>query len=491
MKKTRRNIFVLVLTVTLPAGGAGAMSDLETVTYADFSRINHIASSMTHVYFATTEGIIRYNKSEGRWEEPLTGAEGIDNRDLRRIWVDMFDEKLYVQTSTGSFEYDLLFERWFPLDEIPPLQTNSVHIRPPEVMHPPAGFNYASEGVLIDRHGRDFYFSDILDDRSGNLWIGTWGYGALTASSSSSFIELLPFGLLQNRVDAIFSDEGVLWLGGSSLGGFRSGITAFDPYDRTFSFIESGVGEGLPEADISCFEADDEYIYVGTHRGLFLLDRDTRQVQRSITGASGLADDQVLSLAVTGDSVFVGTVSGMNIITVGGDSVRYVRPRQFSNVAVYDFATTDTSIWIASSAGAYQLLLASGRLQRFRDPHSIIFSRVYSAERYEQYLWLASDGGMVRLDLETSRTTPFVATMGGVDFRPMAVAGEVAAITSSRGVTLFFLDDERQAREREFSVDDGLPSHNIRALLLDDDYLWIGSDRGLTRFLWNDPGRID
>ena len=42
-----------------------------------------------------------------------------------------------------------------------------------------------------------------------------------------------------------------------------------------------------------------------------------------------------------------------------------------------------------------------------------------------------------------------------------------------------------------FTTQDGLPSNEIYELLLDGDYLWIGSDRGLTRFLWNDPDRID
>jgi len=45
--------------------------------------------------------------------------------------------------------------------------------------------------------------------------------------------------------------------------------------------------------------------------------------------------------------------------------------------------------------------------------------------------------------------------------------------------------------EREFTTQDGLPSNEVYELLLDGDYLWIGSDRGLTRFLWNDPDRID
>lgn len=489
-----KRLLLAALAVAIPALAAesrAATSDVDAVTYADFTRINHIASSNTHVYFATTEGIIRYNKTMNYWEDPLTGADGIDNRDIRRIWVDMFDEKLYAQTSLGEYEYDILFEEWFPISDLPGLQTNSVHIQPPAILYPPVGYNYSPDGFLIDRHARDFYFSDVLDDRSGNLWIGTWGYGPLYAASASGVLEFLTFGLIQNRVDAIYDDNGVLWIGGSSLGGFRTGITVFDPDDNIFTHIESGVGGGLPDADINCLGADDEYIYVGTDMGLHFLDRGTNQVTRTISSQSGLADENVLSIATFGDSLFVGTENGMSLITIGGDSVRYVRPRQFFNISVYDFETTDTSIWIASSAGAYQLLSGSGKLQRFQDPHSIIFNNVYRIERHEQFLWLVSDGGMVRLNLATGETKPFVTSLRGLYRRAMAVGEEIAAVASDRGFTIYFLDEEQQVDQREFTRFDGLPSENITVLHLDGDYLWVGSDRGLTRFLWNDPNRID
>lgn len=491
MKQSLIRLIAVAGTAVMAAAGWTATSDIDAITFADFTRINHIASSNTHVYFATTEGIIRFNKLQNRWEDPLTGAEGIDNRDVRRIWVDLFDERLYAQTSLGEYEYDILFAEWFPIGEIPSIQTNGVHIQPPTMMYPPAGYNYAPEGFLIDRHARDFYFSDVLDDRSGNLWIGTWGYGPLMASSASGELEFLTFGLIQNRVDAIYDDGGVLWIGGSSLGGFRTGITIFDTDENTFSHIESGVGEGLPYADVNCLGGDSDYIYVGTDQGLHFLERDTRQVTRTVSGHSGLADDRVLSVATSGDSLFVGTENGMNLITIGGDSVRYVRPRQFFNISVYDFEVTDTSIWIASSAGAYQLLFGSGRLQKFQDPHSIIFNNVYRIERFNRYLWLVSDGGMVRLNLATGETAPFPSTMRGLYRRAMAVGEEIAAVASGRGLTIYFLGEDQQVTEREFTRFDGLPSEDITCLHLDGDYLWVGSERGLTRFLWNDPRRVD
>ncbi|MFH0931363.1 MAG: two-component regulator propeller domain-containing protein [Candidatus Zixiibacteriota bacterium] len=39
--------------------------------------------------------------------------------------------------------------------------------------------------------------------------------------------------------------------------------------------------------------------------------------------------------------------------------------------------------------------------------------------------------------------------------------------------------------------EDGLLDNNIQTLLLDGDYIWFGTQRGATRFYWNNPLRMD
>ena len=50
-------------------------------------------------------------------------------------------------------------------------------------------------------------------------------------------------------------------------------------------------------------------------------------------------------------------------------------------------------------------------------------------------------------------------------------------------------------REREiwiqYTREDGLLSDMVNVILPDGDYVWFGTPRGLTRFYWNAPNRID
>jgi len=44
---------------------------------------------------------------------------------------------------------------------------------------------------------------------------------------------------------------------------------------------------------------------------------------------------------------------------------------------------------------------------------------------------------------------------------------------------------------RLYTVGDGMISDDIRGMVLDGDYIWLATPRGLIRFFWNDPSRGD
>jgi ligand-binding sensor domain-containing protein len=203
-----------------------------------------------------------------------------------------------------------------------------------------------------------------------------------------------------------------------------------------------------------------------------------------------LSDNDVFSVKVIGDSILVGTANGLNLITHVNDSVGYVRPGQFMNDVIYDLELVDSSLWIAAGTGAYRLKLRSGRLQRYQDPDLLLFGEVYDIERHENDLWFASDEGLVRLNTLTGEAEPFRLTSLKVTPRALAVNDTIAAVASDRGLMLVFHTNEKPFT-REFTTDDGLASNYVFSLLLDGDYLWIGTDKGLTRFLWNNPDRVD
>ncbi|HWR83476.1 MAG TPA: hypothetical protein VN285_09240 [Candidatus Deferrimicrobium sp.] len=476
------------ILLAVPADGAPLKG--QAVTWADFNFVNSVTASLSHVYFATTHGIIRYNKLEERWEEPLTGAAGLDDVNVLAVEVNMFDKKLYARTSTSLVEYDALLDKWFPISEVPATDNDIVHLKPPTLMHPPIGFTYGDGGRLIDRVNRPFPISDVVDDRSGYVWIGTWGLGPAQARSATYLVNLLSYGLLQSRVSALFLRDSRVWIAGSAQGSLRSGISVFDPAKNAFTYFESGLGSDLPAVDVNCLAADDSSVCVGTPSGVFVIDRDSQWLKWRLSGLLGLEDDNVTSLQIMGESLFVGTTQGLNLVTGDGDAVTSIRPGMFRGHTIYDLEAADSALWIASTVGAYRLKLPSGRLQQFEDSGAVLFGDVYGVASHGNNLWFVSDYGLVRLNAASGESEPFRWGAAKIIPRSLTVNDTIAAVATNKGVWVVF--HQNPARTwREFTTEDGLVSNNTFAVALDGDYLWIGTDQGLTRFLWNNPARID
>ena len=131
---------------------------------------------------------------------------------------------------------------------------------PPDLMY--------IEGRFQDLEGRTFPLTDLLNDGAGNLWIGTWGYGAATAGAVNNIVEPLPYGLLQSSVTAIYDDGFDLWLGGHISFATRTGLTAFDPVENSFRYIESGLSHDFPRVDINCISGDSSSLFLGTDYGV-------------------------------------------------------------------------------------------------------------------------------------------------------------------------------------------------------------------------------
>ncbi len=426
----------------------------------------------------------------GRAAGTLTGAAGYPSEEMNEIWVDQFDQTLVIETDFGLYQYEDFFNRWYPISELPVIDNDTRQLRAPDILVPEFDANYMGRGEFIDFYGRSFVVTAVLDDGTGDLWIGTWGLGPAMADAASGLMKLLPYGLVQRRVDVILADDSALWTGGAGDSDFRTGLTAYYPETNRFFRLESGVSLDLPVEDIFSLEVDSSRLYVGTPMGLYQIDKADWVAQGPIDFRRGLPEDFVLSLEKAGDRLFVGTTGGLAMIHPGTDSVFHVRPETFHQQYIYDLEQVANTIWIASSAGAFRYSYETDRLQQFEDPDIVLFGSVLDVEHYDDQVWFASDAGAVTLNLQTGETESFHEPTSLRDRRALAVNDRMVALAADIGLTIVFFHGDKSYRRR-FTAADGLASDYVLSLALDGDYLWVGTDRGLTRFLWNNPNWVD
>ena len=456
----------------------------EAVTYRNFDCVRAVTSSLKYAYYATTGGIIRYDKLQQLWDVPLTGAEETPPDLINRIWVDQFDQSLFISTESGLYEYDQFFDRWGPINELPAIDNDVQHIGTPDILLPEFPATYLGEGELVDYYGRRFATTDIVQDATGDMWIGTWGLGPAKGESSSRLMNLLPYGLLQKRVDIILPDDSVLWLGGEIWDDIRTGLTGFQSTKNHFLYIESGLTSEFPSVDVRCLETDSARLFVGTPAGLYIVNKNSGVARGPVDARRGLLDDFVVSLLRWGDSLFVGTAQGLSCMNLNTDSIGHIRLETLHQQVIYDLDRVDNTVWVASGAGAFRYTPETDRLQQFQDPGLVLFSSVLNIEHCGNLVWLASDGGVVRLDLTTGKSESFREASSWRDRRALAANDRLVALADDNGLHVIVLG-RKKTRTYRLTTDDGLASSIVLSLLFDGDYLWIGTDNGLTRFLWN------
>ncbi|PKK83939.1 MAG: hypothetical protein CVT49_05805 [candidate division Zixibacteria bacterium HGW-Zixibacteria-1] len=455
------------------------------VNYSDFSHVSSIAAGYQYVYFGTTHGIIRYDKVNNRWDDPLTSIDGFYDRMIYEIKASFDDENLWVRTDVGNFEYSETLKSWRPIDDLPNEEPQGRHLKPDPFYFAPWGFNYMPSGYLVDDNGREFRMTDIVDDGWANLWIGTWGLGAARADIDSRRIKLLNFGLLYSDITTICLNDGVLWMGGLIDSAYRTGVTGFDWRGNNFSYVEY-TGDGkLMAAGVYDLYADGDRLYAATDDGVWIIDPKKNKFVERLSRRAGIPDDLVLSILVSGNYLLAGTRFGLGVLELHSDTSEQVAKVMMPSATINCLEKADEDVWIGTDNGVFRWSPDREKLGRLSANELSGFWVINDLYSYNGKMWVAGENELASIDLNTAaiKIYPEVMNYGGV--KAVAAFDTLVAVATGNGLLIIY--DGEKSHYQLFTANDGIISNYIRDLLFDGDYLWLATDRGLTRFWYKNP----
>jgi ligand-binding sensor domain-containing protein len=276
----------------------------------------------------------------------------------------------------------------------------------------------------------------IIDDRKGNLWIGTENGGINVLNLDANHDEEAVFkhyiknifddySLSNNSIYAIYKDiQGIIWVGtyGGGVDYFSNQLQKFEQYRQTPS-PENLINDNT----INAIFEDGTDIWIGTEGGIYIINPKTSSKSY-----------------LTHDPDIAGSIGSNSIWSIYKDS--------------------QNNIWLGTWAGGLNLFNPeTKKFKRFLNdpdnPFSISSNNVFSiTEDEEGYLWLATmGGGLNRYDRKTGRFMAYRAditspnNISGDWVQTMLVSSNNEFwISTSDGVDLF---DKEAGRFYNFKHD--------------------------------------
>ncbi len=373
----------------------------------------------------------------------------------------------------------------------------------------------------------------ILIDTEGEYWFGTYGKGIYTYKPGSksdttenfrhfNIAQLDPYGIDAANITNLFEDRsGLIWIGTNTNGLYilnnnsKNFLNFHNNYFNKNSLINDNV--------LSVLEDKDGNIWIGTELGLDKYDITTKHFThyKNGQGTHGLSSDIVYSLLQDKNGIiWIGTSKGLDKYNPEINSfIHYVHnPNDLNSISKGEiiklFSDSNGSLWIGSWNGGLNKLIYSSNNKTVKflhyrsdknDPYSISDNRVMSiAESKDGQLWIGtSDGGLNKLisdyviNKDGSVSKPKFKnyqhnpkdknSLSGNDVRTILIDknGTLWLGTFGGGLNKFIppKNDKDKVRFIHYTQKDGLANDVVRGILQDDSgYLWIGTANGLSKF---------
>ena len=458
---------------SVPAADAARWPGLEVLAFAE--------DAAGSIYVATSQGLFR--EQAGKLL-PVPGAPETSLSLLARsdgLWVG------------GRGAVHRLSEGRWSLQPLPPNAATAVVGRLVEAQG--AIWAGTSLGLLIYRQGH-WQSTDLgaplghspvemlYADSDGHLWAGgDAGMARIRRDSTVEFVEPDGPGGIPGVRTAFEDREGSLWFGSIS-----EGMTKLrDSWTRRYS-----THEGLNARLVWSLAPDPDgvRIWVGTSDGVSVF--DGRRFKTVVSG-DALPNPNAYNMLAEPDRLWIGTRRGLAVIDHVGPRAGQVQSlASLSAIAESQvngiIRDPDGTLWIATSTGLYRL--GDGGLRHYAKADGLVDPRIrYFHKSPSGRVLLGTQSGLFEM-----RGERFVE-IGSEQGLPANLDVTVIVEVPGLGLAIGSLSEQsyllKDGRWHVMSEAQGLPANAAFFMAVHEGYLWAGGVRGITRVPLTDLAAFD
>ncbi|MDP4207378.1 MAG: two-component regulator propeller domain-containing protein [Bacteroidota bacterium] len=442
-------------------------------------RISSAFSSQNgSIWIATNHGAFRFEPSSHQffYYNSKQGSRGITNDEVTHLFEDKIGN-IWIGTAFG-------------LNRFNPSNGSFDHY-----------FNK-------DNNRFNNYISQIIEDRNSRLWVLGWiesckgGYLSLVDKKNKVFTPLLSNRCKPNSIPSTFiyqtfkDKSGNLWLGT-----YGAGIIQGIPSDKKFGLYQSQPGSTY---SVWGFAEDKEgNLWIPLYdQGLDKFDPRTRRFTHIPLNSSNKQSSSILSIAAgkNGDLWLATLGDGIikyNIYSKNRSNYRHKpgqEPTITSNMVRKVMVDYSGNLWIGTlSDGIDVLNTRTNKIERIKNEpgnnNSLADNNIwclYEARNHD--IWIACAGYIDRYNPVTRKFTHFRSkssdSTGLIADKALCIyedlKGNMWFGTSGGGLSRL---NPKTGKFRHWTEEEGLPNNVIYGILEDESsHLWLSTNRGLSRF---------
>ncbi|MBU0712247.1 hypothetical protein KKA87_10050 [bacterium] len=508
------------------------------ISYKNCNYVTSFTESNEYIYFGTSGGIVPYHKFQHYWGDPYTVSNGLADdyiltilfdqstgylwashragvsflnptadawentsnesfdviRDNKIVRLGVINSSICVMSSVGqikiidnrfgyyqgSYDDDDNSISWAisRLDPIPSIENYTIN----------QPYRIDGRGIIYDDNFQEYSINLFYSDKRLDIYGGIWGLGILTGDLNVKILKVHSFGPLQNKISAFsLTDNRIITGSLESASSARTGISTLDIESGQWTYYENKFIPELASANVfDIFEDKSGNIWIGTDLGLSIYNESKNRWKR-LSMAQGLRDETIWTITVDDTIAWIGTPLGLNkIYTPTMKIKRLFLSRDKRHMKIYKIICDQDFVWIGTDNGLYSVDKLTRNVEHYdmngnrTDIDATIASDVKAITSGDSITVISQYDGLLSYNhiLKDFEKYPQFIDAQVLD---MDMTENYIWLATDNGVYLIRLND---FYIEHYLPRDGLAGYFVNKVRIDGDYVWFGTDQGLSRYNW-------